>query len=354
MKVCIYMTLFQLGGIDSYWRVIIKSRPDITWQVFSNKGASNPYSAEGITFVPGIHWKKPFKTSHALKKYLDEHQPDALVLNGTLADILILPLIPWLKFKGIRTISVFHNSNIYPNKFKNMINNTVLSLLGWCHHTNFFVSHAVKSYWRCPGIVNTLPLKAKRRHLPHQPPKITLAFIGRLSWEKGPDLFRQVIDKISRQWQPEWPPLHVHIYGDGPMASDLTGNIMTHFGWVQPMSDHLHGIDMLLITSRTEGFPMTVLECLQAGIPILGFDVGGIREGLGRAASQSLVAPLAVDALSDAVVGFCRDYPTHYRKYFDLIGANSNLSFDLNWNQALGVADSPMRSPSQDDVEYEI
>lgn len=51
-------------------------------------------------------------------------------------------------------------------------------------------------------------------------------------------------------------------------------------GFVENAVDFLPDFDVFLLTSRFEGFPLTVLECMHAGVPIVAYDVGGVAEAI--------------------------------------------------------------------------
>ncbi|SCG66808.1 glycosyltransferase family 4 protein [Micromonospora inositola] len=63
--------------------------------------------------------------------------------------------------------------------------------------------------------------------------------------------------------------------------------------------------DLLVLASRAETYGMVVTEALARGVPVLGTDVGGLPEALGRAADGSrpglLVPPDDPDALAGAL-----------------------------------------------------
>lgn len=96
-----------------------------------------------------------------------------------------------------------------------------------------------------------------------------IAFVGRLSEEKGPDVFVSIANQM-----PETP---FHIYGSGNMEPELTKiktNNVTFHGHQANMASIWPNIDILLITSRYEGLPMAALEAMSRGIPIISFALG--------------------------------------------------------------------------------
>lgn len=97
----------------------------------------------------------------------------------------------------------------------------------------------------------------------------SVAFVGRLSEEKGPDTFVEMAT--------HFPKHNFHIYGSGPMESLLKEiapqNVQFH-GHQSNMNKVWQGIDLLLITSRYEGLPMAALEAMSRGIPVISFELG--------------------------------------------------------------------------------
>lgn len=81
----------------------------------------------------------------------------------------------------------------------------------------------------------------------------------------------------------------------------------------QPAADELiAGSDVVLVPSRpqpnglgAEGLPLAALEALDAAVPVIGYDVGGLPEALGPCGV--LVPPGDIDGIRDAVVALCVD-----------------------------------------------
>lgn len=107
-------------------------------------------------------------------------------------------------------------------------------------------------------------------------------YVGRLSSEKGPDLFLDALIPLCQQY----PGLHAVMLGDGPERDILLARISAAGlldrielpGYQTDMGAWWTKLDALVISSRTEGTPMILLEAMQAGVPVVAFSVGGIPD----------------------------------------------------------------------------
>ena len=117
-------------------------------------------------------------------------------------------------------------------------------------------------------------------------PATQVAFVGRLSYEKGPDVFIRLAKQL--------PEYDFSIYGSGPMLEDIstaaTSNV-TLEGHVKSMNSHWSKISLLCITSREEGLPLVAIEALVRGIPVISFDIGGIASVVINNVNGWLIAP---------------------------------------------------------------
>ncbi len=114
-----------------------------------------------------------------------------------------------------------------------------------------------------------------------------VGFIGRLSHEKGPDLFGEIAEASS-------PGIEWHVWGDGPMRGELEqrfgANVVFH-GLTLDVASALRSIGLLLMPSRAEGLPMAALEALAAGVPVAAARVGGMPDLIRQGENGWLFAP---------------------------------------------------------------
>lgn len=100
-----------------------------------------------------------------------------------------------------------------------------------------------------------------------------IAFVGRLSHEKGADRFIDIARLI--------PDIEFSIYGDGPekprLVESAPTNVIFH-GHQSDMDAVWRNISVLVISSRYEGLPMAALEAMARGIVVMSLDVGRLPD----------------------------------------------------------------------------
>jgi glycosyltransferase involved in cell wall biosynthesis len=140
--------------------------------------------------------------------------------------------------------------------------------------------------------------------------ELRLLFLGSLSTEKDPQLAIDVAVGLRRDHR-----VRLRIVGDGPLAPDLAvrvdgealGEIVKLTGPVDDVTPHLAWADVLILTSRTEGLPGAVLEAGAAGVPTVGFNVGGTAETMQPGVSGVLVDPGDVGGMIATIDGIARN-----------------------------------------------
>ncbi|NBF08054.1 glycosyltransferase family 4 protein [Pseudomonas sp. Fl4BN1] len=123
-----------------------------------------------------------------------------------------------------------------------------------------------------------------------------VGFVGRLSAEKGPDLFLDALIALCHQR----PGLKAVLLGDGEQNQALRQRIedaglalrILLPGYQNDMQPWLKRLNVLVLSSRTEGTPMILLEAMQAGTPVVAFAVGGIPDVLQHRHNGLLAKPL--------------------------------------------------------------
>lgn len=111
-----------------------------------------------------------------------------------------------------------------------------------------------------------------------------VGIIGRLQPVKRVDLFLQMAALLVQAANPA-APWHFHIIGSGPLAPSLQALAKT-LGIHKWVSFHGHRTDIpaciahlnaVVMCSDHEGTPMTALETLALGVPLVAHNVGGLQ-----------------------------------------------------------------------------
>jgi glycosyltransferase involved in cell wall biosynthesis len=125
-----------------------------------------------------------------------------------------------------------------------------------------------------------------------------------------PDLLR-----AARRVLDEDPRVLFVAVGQGPLENEMKrvhvqlglGDRFLHLGQRDDVPRLLSGWDVFTLASHYEGFPVSVMEALAAGLPMVVTDVGGIHGTVIDGVHGRVVAPGHPDALADALLEVVRD-----------------------------------------------
>lgn len=109
-----------------------------------------------------------------------------------------------------------------------------------------------------------------------------VGFVGRLSPEKGPDLFVRCAQRVHDAH----PHAHFVLVGDGPMRGAVQARIAqlglsrhVHLAGVrEDMADLYPQLDVLVSSSLTEAMPLAVMEAMACAVPVVATRVGGVPD----------------------------------------------------------------------------
>lgn len=134
---------------------------------------------------------------------------------------------------------------------------------------------------------------------------------SRLSVEKGLDRFIEAAALVAR----ELPSARFVICGDGiekpalqELARKLRMDTQVEFRpWTGNVAEALGTYDIFVMPSLREGLPITLLEAMAAGLPVVASDIGGIREVVTDGKEGLLVNTADKKAFSAALISLGRD-----------------------------------------------
>lgn len=224
-----------------------------------------------------VHQKR-FTDRKLIHEIIEKNDITCIIWSQLVA-IYYLNEIVNLKKKGIKQISIVHSLSLR-NNLKGKIIDYLVSLALANMSTIVYVSQYTKESWakfrairksKAQQVVihNIVGIVGTEHKLKIERPRI--GFVGRLSEEKQPEIFCELSKKSLYDFS---------IYGDGPMMDGLKlkyPNIKFK-GLCNNIFEIYSNIDILVMTSKFENCPMTILEAQAFGIPCIAPKVGGIPE----------------------------------------------------------------------------
>jgi glycosyltransferase involved in cell wall biosynthesis len=105
-------------------------------------------------------------------------------------------------------------------------------------------------------------------------------------------------------------PIRFAAAGQGPLEGEIrellarssSSDRFALLGYRTDATRLIAGADLFVLASHHEGLPVTVMEALTLGVPVVAPAVGGLREVVDDGANGFLVTPGAPQALADAIV----------------------------------------------------
>lgn len=143
-----------------------------------------------------------------------------------------------------------------------------------------------------------------------QPSGFVLVTVGRLAPVKNYSALLRAV-ALARQ---QVPDLTLRFVGDGPERQALVRltaelgleRVVEFCGTRSDVGTFLHGSDVFVLSSLSEGLPISILEAMAAGLPAIATEVGGMPEVVGLSKAGKTVPPGNVEALANAIVEFAR------------------------------------------------
>ncbi len=115
--------------------------------------------------------------------------------------------------------------------------------------------------------------------------EVAVAIIGRLAPVKNHHLFLEVIDDVLQKTSKK---VKCYIVGDGTEREDIEekvnkinqkyNHVIQMTSWIKDVASFNAGMDVICLTSKNEGTPVSLIEAQASGVPVVTTDVGGVRD----------------------------------------------------------------------------
>jgi glycosyltransferase involved in cell wall biosynthesis len=135
--------------------------------------------------------------------------------------------------------------------------------------------------------------------------EILIGAVGRMAWQKGFEYFLQCIPALSRGI----PNARFIMVGEGPLRQELERQAISlgirdqviFTGHRSDVRDMMAAMDIVVIPSVLEGFPMVTLEAMAMEKPIVTTAIDGIMEQITDGVEGLLIVPKSPLAIAQAV-----------------------------------------------------
>lgn len=159
--------------------------------------------------------------------------------------------------------------------------------------------------------IDLRPFDSAAPCLRETPAPFTIGLVGRLSPEKGIDIFLQAAKRILVKH----PSTRFVTIGDGPDRDKLQALISELgitskallLGRRDDMPSVYASLDIMVSSSRQEGLPIALLEGMASSRPIVATSVGEVPSLIQNNVTGILIPPNDPDVLADAIAGLIDD-----------------------------------------------
>jgi glycosyltransferase involved in cell wall biosynthesis len=164
---------------------------------------------------------------------------------------------------------------------------------------------------RWPESVSASRVRAAKREIGGEGHFPLLGTVARLAPQKGLSYLLQALAGLRRRY----PDLLWVILGEGELRSELETmvdelglqNHVRFCGLRRDVQAVLQSLDLFVLPSLFEGLPLSLLEAMAAGRPVVATQVAGSSEVIEDGVNGRLVPPADSEALAEAILGLLED-----------------------------------------------
>lgn len=254
-----------------------------------------------------------FSSHKKVRKHICSLKPDFVVWSPQCA-IYYYHDIKVLQKSGIKQICIIHSLSLSQDIKGKIIDFLIARVIRKLDATIFVSKYTLTSWEKYSHVRNCAGVKRVIYNAIKEPAMITLekkepkriAFVGRFSQEKNPELFCATSSHYKGKFE-------FHMWGGGPLLSkckELYPDIIFH-GHENDIERIYQNVDLLVLTSDFENCPMVILEAKVRGIPCVAPRVGGIPEIVDGGKDGVLYDDYRVETIISSINTVMNDYSSY-------------------------------------------
>lgn len=201
------------------------------------------------------------------------------------------------------------------------------------------IKESLKEYTdkKCVYIANSIPDINPKKIIKgiKEKESVKIGIIGRLSPPKNQFLFLDAAKIIAESFNNS----EFYVIGDGKLRNQLEtkarnlniSNHVTFVGAVNNPFDWMRLLDVLVFSSDFEGIPLTMLESMSIGLPIVSTDIGGVPDIIKHGENGMLTHAGDAKGLAENILKLCLDDELYIKLQTNgIMYMRTELSYDVN------------------------
>ncbi|MFL0194646.1 glycosyltransferase [Clostridium sp. WILCCON 0269] len=292
IKVAVILPSFNIGGTENMVAQLATyvDKSKFRMHIISLNGYMDTSvqsmveeSGVDVTYCDRIQ-KNDIKVWIKVYRSLSKFKPD--IIHSNMYPFLYT--VPYLLTHKVKLLHTIHNKPV--NEFKDVYKKVIRILYKMDKAIPVAISHTVEKEMRelyslrkIERVYNPVDLKRfDCDRTINTSDEIELITVGRLMKQKNQALlFKAFTDARQRISN-----IKLSILGDGELKNELVAlakklNILNHitfYGNVSNVEWYLAKADVFVLSSDYEGLPLSILEAMASGLPIVATDVGGVAD----------------------------------------------------------------------------
>ncbi|GBF06704.1 glycosyl transferase, group 1 family [Deinococcus aerius] len=312
MKLLYVITLAEHGGAQAHVRTLLacmREQAELALATSAEGWLTQQARALGVPvylvpeLVQPLSPGKDIRAVHALHQLLRQLKPDLVHLHSSKAGLLGRIAA---RLAGIPAVFTAHgwaftegaSANrrrlaIWSERLAAPLATRIISVSGY--DTELAGRCRVGHSGQVVTIHNGIPELAGGRTQPDSPSSCRVVMTARFAPPKDQAALIRAVAQV--------PEIRLTLIGEGellPAAQALAAELgiqdrVTFLGARSDVPELLCQADVFALISNYEGFPISILEAMRAGLPVIASDVGGVREAV-QPGVNGLLVPRADEA----------------------------------------------------------
>ena len=318
MKIVHIVDSMEVGGAETIIALLcrqhrLQGHNPMVACLYSIGSLGTKLQAEGFE-VTLHHPSTPVALTSNLYKMFRRHSPDVVHChNATAAIMACVPAY----IAGVKTTIVTRHGLVSPPYIRGrelkfaVASRFCQKIVAVCEEARRNLSAApFAAKHKIVRIYNGVP-PVKRQASSSPPKAFTPLHVGRLAAVKNQESLLRAFALAKQQVS----DLYLWIVGSGPLEAKLhllarelgVEASIQFFGEVSDLGPIYNAADIFIMSSTSEGLPMSLLEAMSAGLPSIVTDVGGMAEVANLSGAAAVVPAFSHEALAAAICRAARD-----------------------------------------------